>query len=392
MTHTNAEKMIKNAPLSDSADDLAQILSVLGNPHKNMGIIKIYGDSGKSSVCTLLSAVLSAAGFKAGRLTTPFVHSASDSICVYEKPVSIDFFAKSAEKVYKAICSIKKQDVEGENFNPGMYSILFAVAFVAFFDAGCDYAVIEIPSDSLSHTFFSSSIINVICTTHSIESAQKICSRLDRNSKEVVCAMQSREIYKIISDKCAETNTRLSMPLKNSFCFMSSAIKHIEFTYRGTPYSYGCGAFYQTYNLLTVLEAAEALRRLGIKIAGTDICSAVLCEGIPLRFEIISVMPTIIIDRADTDERRKALIISLKMLDNQISSKPIVICEKESKNISEEFALSDYKATVNAFSVKELKKHLRVVLPTLDEESTLIILGSSAYCEATTKLIREILM
>ena len=156
MTYTNAEKMIKNAPESDFAEDLAQILTELGNPEKSIGIIKVYGDSGKSSVCTLLSSVLSAAGFNVGRLTTPFVHSVPDSICVYEKPISIDFFAKSADKVYKAICAIRKRQDENVTFAPGMHAILYAVAFAAFCDAGCDYAVIEIPNDSVSHTVFGS--------------------------------------------------------------------------------------------------------------------------------------------------------------------------------------------------------------------------------------------
>ena len=392
MTHTNAEKMIKNAPVSDYPDDLAQILEELGNPHRNIGIIKVCGDSGKSSVCTLLSSVLSAAGLKTGRLVTPFIHSIADSICIYEKPISIDFFSKSADKVYKAINRIKKSRSENVSFEPGMYSVLYAVAFVAFCDAGCDHAVIEIPGDSLSHTALTSPVLSVISSVHSIESTQKICSRLDRNSKEVVCAVQSREIYKLISDKCAETNTRLSMPIKNSFCFMSSAVKHMEFTYRGTPYSSGCGAYYQTHNLLTVLEATEALRRLGIRITGTDICSAVLCEGIPLRFEIISVMPTIIVDRADTPDKRKAFLDTLKKLEGQISKTPTVICEKNSKSISDEFLSINLHAKSLETTEKELKKQLRSLCGELSEDSTLIVLGSSEYCETAAKLIKEALM
>lgn len=392
MTYTNAEKMIKNAPLTDLADDLGQILNRLGNPEKRVGIIKIYGTSGKSSVCTLLSSVLSAAGYKVGRLTTPFVHSIPDSICIYEKPIPIDCFTKSADEVYKAVCDIKKSREDGKVFAPSNHSLLFATAFSAFADAGCDYALIEIPNDNVSHTVFNSPIISVICSTDSEESAKSICTRLDRNSKEIVSALQCREVYKIVSDKCAEINVRLTLPLKNSFLHMRSSIKRTEFTYNGRVYLNGCGAYYQTDNMLTVIEATEALRRCGIKIAGTDICSAVLYEGIPLRFEIISIMPTIIVDRANTKERRKALIESLKKLEIHVPTTPTVICDEDRTGISDEFIAADYPAEVFEISIKEMKKHLREILPKLDEESTLIILGSSEYCEATTKLIREILM
>lgn len=392
MTHTNAEKMIKNASMTDFADDLGQILNRLDNPEKKVGIIKIYGSSGKSSVCALLSAVLSAAGYKVGRLTTPFVHSVQDSICIYEKPIPIDFFTKSADKVYKAVSNVRKSREIDEDFAPSKHSLLFATALSAFADADCDYAVMEIPADNISHTAFNSPIISVISSTDSEDDAKSICARLDRNSKEVVSALQTKEIYKLISDKCAEINTRLTIPIKNSFIFMRSAIKHMEFTYNGKIYSNGCGAYYQTYNMLTVLEATEALRRCGIKIPGTDICSAVLCEGVPLCFEIISIMPTIIVDRANTAKRRKALIESLKKLEGHISANPTVICEDNKKSIADEFIAADYHAEVHKIDVKEMKKHLRAIYPTLNENSTLIIIGSSEYCEHTAKLIREILM
>ena len=390
MTHTNAEKMIKNAPATDFADDLGQILNRLGNPEKRVGIIKIYGTSGKSSVCTLLSSVLSAAGYKVGRLTTPFVRSISDSICVYEKPISKDFFTESADKVYKAVSDVKRSRADGAAFAPSAQSLLFATALSAFADLDCDYAIIEIPNDNISHTIFNSPIISVICSTGSEESAKSICARLDRNSKEVVSALQSREVYKIISDKCAEINTRLTLPIKNSFIHMRSSIKRTEFTYNGNTYLNGCGAYYQVCNMLTVIEATQALKRSGIKIAGTDICSAVLYEGIPLRFEIISIMPTIIVDRADTKERRSALIESLKKLYGHISSKPTVICCKDKAEISSDLAAMDYAADVIEIDIDNTKKYLRDLCPSLTEESTVIVIGSSDYCDQASKIIKEI--
>ena len=392
MTYTNAEKLIKCAKGTDSADNLGKLLGCLGNPEKKLGIIKIFGGSGKSSVCTMLSAVLSAAGYKVGRLTTPLIHSVPNNIRIYEKPTSIEFFTKSADKVNKILLNIKKSDEEYSDLAFSANDLLFATALTAFADADCDYALIEVPTENISHTVFSSPIISIISTSADVNIAKSICARLDRDSKEVITAIQSREVYKLISDKCAEINTRLSMPLKNAFLFMSATVKHAEFTYGGKVFTVGCGSYYQVQNMLTVLEAVAALKRCGLKIAGTDVCSAVLSEGIPLRFEVISILPTIIIDRADTKERRNALIESLKKLDSQISVSPIVICDGDRKNISEEFFAAGYRASLNEANTKELKKSLREILPNLDESSTLIILGSSKYCEEASKHTREFLM
>lgn len=392
MTYTNAEKMIKSAPDTNSAEALGVLLQKLGNPERGIKLIKIYGTSGKSSVCALLSAVLNAAGYKAGRLTTPVIHSVPESLCIYERPLSIDFFTKSADKVYRAVCDIKKEPREGEELSFGKHDLLFALALTAFYDADCDFAVIEVPNGNLSHIMLGDPIISVISTVSDTDSAKSICARLDRNSKEIVTAVQSREVHKLIFDKCAELNTRFSMPLKNSFAFMSATAKHIEFTYGGKMYVNGCGAYYQANNMMTVLEAVDALKRGGVKIEGTDICSAVLSEGIPLRFEIISVMPTIIVDRADTEEKRSALIESMKRLGNGSSPQPTVICEKDGATVTEEFLNADYSAKLSEVGVKELKKHLKSEFSTLTEENTVIIIGSSEYCEAAAKLTREILM
>ena len=182
------------------------------------------------------------------------------------------------------------------------------------------------------------------------------------------------------------------MPLRNAFIFMSASLKRIEFTYQTKLYSIGTGAYYQIYNMLTVIEAAEALSRLGFKISNVDICSAVLGQGIPLRFEMLSVMPTIIVDRADSESRRRRLIETLKMQSSFINKNPTVICEGGRRRISEEFALMGRDARVTEIAEKGARKTLRQLISTLDENDTVIISGTSEYCEQITKITKEILM
>ena len=392
MTYTNAEKLVKTAHQNDSADNLRKLLNALGSPERRFGIIKIFGESGKSSVTSMVSALLNGAGYRVGRLTTPVIGSIPDSLCVYEKSSPIKLFLDCAEKVYRAIVEIRKGSEEDADFSPSRNDLLYAIAFIFFAAVDCDVAVIEIPTENSSHTCFSSTALSVITSVHSEVTARRICARLDRNGKEIVSSMQEREIHKLISNKCAEINSRLTMPLRNSFVPMVSAIKHSEFSYGGRTYCVGCGAGFQIENLLTVLEASEALKRCGFKIAGTDICQAVLSKGIPLCFETVAVMPTVIVDRADTKERRCALIESLKALKENISRSPFIISECDKEEISSEFLAEGFEPTVSECDLKALKKTLREHKAKLDTESTLLILGNTEFCESGAKLIREILM
>ncbi len=390
MTSTNAEKMITKATATDSVENLGKLLKKLGNPEKKLGIIKVLGESGKSSVCALLSAVLSAAGYRVGRLVTPIIHSVPTSICVSERHVSIDRFTDSASNVHKAVMDLKKESEA--DFELSASDLLFATAFDVFYETDCDFAVIEIPIGNLSHIVFGKPLISVITSTSDALAARSVCARIDRDSGEVVTAIQNRDVYDVIFNKCAEINCRLSMPLKKAFHVMSSSVKRTDFTYHGTAYSVAGGAYYQIENLLTVFEATEALRRNGIKIPGTDICSSVLGEEMPLRFEPISVMPTIIVDRADTDSRRMALLNALKKLEMFISKKPIVICERQNQVIQEDFTAFGFDVAVVEIPKQGTRKLLRPILKELGESDTVIVLGSSAYCEHMAKIIREILM
>ena len=387
MTYTNAEKMILTAQATGSADTAKRLCAALDNPERRTKVIKILGESGKSSTAILLSATISAAGYRAGRLTVPHVHSVRESICVDEKPISIELYTSSAEKVKNAISEIKKDDAD---FSPSAYDMLLAIAFCAFLECDCDFALIEASNGAYSAV--DDPILSVITTIDDQRTAKEICARLDRQTGETVTAMQSREVYKTIFDKCAEINCRLSMPLRNSFIFMSASLKRVEFTYNTKLYSLGTGAYYQVYNLLTVIEAAEALTRLGFKISNVEICSAVLGQGIPLRFEAISVMPTIIVDRADTESRRRRLIETLKMQSGFISKKPVVICESNKRRIYEEFSLMGRDVKVSEIGENGARKAIKALLSELDEDDTVIILGSSAYCEQISKITKEILM
>lgn len=387
MTYTNAEKMILAAPHISSPDAAKKLCAALDSPEKRTRVIKVMGESGKSSTVILLSAAVSAAGYRVGRLTTPFIHSVRESVCVDEKPISIDLFTDSAEKVKNAIAEVRKEDAD---FSPSAQDMLIAIALLAFDACNCDFAIIE--TDTAAYSAIDAPLLTIITTINDQKAAREICARLDRQTGETVTAMQSREIYKIIFDKCAEINCRLSMPLRNAFIFMSASLKRIEFTYQTKLYSIGTGAYYQIYNMLTVIEAAEALSRLGFRISNVDICSAVLGQGIPLRFEMLSVMPTIIVDRADSENRRRRLIETLKMQSSFISKNPTVICEGGRRRISEEFALMGRDAKVTEIAEKGARKTLRELISTLGENDTVIISGTSEYCEQISKITKEILM
>ena len=111
-----------------------------------------------------------------------------------------------------------------------------------------------------------------------------------------------------------------------------------------------------------------------------------------MRFEIVSVTPTIIIDRADSKQRREALIETYKMLGDNLSASPTIICEDAADVIYDEFSAGGISPQVLEIKTNGMKKALRPILKGLSEQDTIIVLGSSCYCETVAKTTREILM
>ena len=62
-------------------ETIGNILSAIGNPHKQLKCIHIAGTNGKGSVASTLSTILSSAGYKTGMYTSPHLVRFNERIC-----------------------------------------------------------------------------------------------------------------------------------------------------------------------------------------------------------------------------------------------------------------------------------------------------------------------
>ncbi|MCC3510193.1 MAG: bifunctional folylpolyglutamate synthase/dihydrofolate synthase [Microcoleus sp. PH2017_17_BER_D_A] len=112
-----------------------QLLEKLDNPHKQVPIIHVAGTNGKGSVCAYLSSVLTAAGYRVGRYTSPHLIDWTERICINQKPISPIALQDCLEKVVRA--------AEGNTETPTQFEIITAAAWLYFAEQKADIAVIE---------------------------------------------------------------------------------------------------------------------------------------------------------------------------------------------------------------------------------------------------------
>ena len=113
-----------------------QLLDKLDNPHKQVPIIHVAGTNGKGSVCAYLSSILTAAGYRVGRYTSPHLIDWTERICINQQPISATALQECLERVVSA--------AESNTETPTQFEIITAAAWLYFAEQKADIAVIEV--------------------------------------------------------------------------------------------------------------------------------------------------------------------------------------------------------------------------------------------------------
>ena len=114
---------------------IKQLLEKLDNPHQKVPIIHIAGTNGKGSVCAYLSSILTEAGYRVGRYTSPHLIDWTERICINQKPISPTELQQCLERVIAA--------TENDSETPTQFEIITAAAWLYFAEQKADIAVIE---------------------------------------------------------------------------------------------------------------------------------------------------------------------------------------------------------------------------------------------------------
>jgi dihydrofolate synthase/folylpolyglutamate synthase len=117
-------------------ESIQQLLKALGNPHEQVPIVHVAGSNGKGSVCAYLSAVLTEAGYRVGRYTSPHLVRWEERICVNEQPIATSDLEQVLQQVIAASQSLDP--------SPTQFEVFTAAAWLYFAQQHVDIAVIEV--------------------------------------------------------------------------------------------------------------------------------------------------------------------------------------------------------------------------------------------------------
>ena len=115
---------------------IQKLLANLGNPHHQVPIIHVAGTNGKGSVCAYLSSVLTEAGYRVGRYTSPHLVDWTERICLNEQPIA-------PQRLQELLLQVKNA-IRPEEETPTQFEVITAAAWLYFAQSRVDIAVIEV--------------------------------------------------------------------------------------------------------------------------------------------------------------------------------------------------------------------------------------------------------
>ncbi|WP_066121630.1 folylpolyglutamate synthase/dihydrofolate synthase family protein [Geminocystis sp. NIES-3709] len=122
--------------ISLGLERIKNLLEKLGNPQNKVPIIHVAGTNGKGSVCAYLSSILTQAGYKTGRYTSPHLVNWNERICLNEQPISTEKLRAIIKHISTVIDSLPEC--------PTLFEVVTTAAWLYFAQSQVDVAVMEV--------------------------------------------------------------------------------------------------------------------------------------------------------------------------------------------------------------------------------------------------------
>lgn len=290
-----------------------RIMSALGDPQDKLKFVHVAGTNGKGSTVRMIAGALTAAGYKTGEFTSPFIH-------VYNDRIRID-----GENIPDAdLCEILtdiRPTLDGLDEGCSQFEISTAVAFIYFLRQKCDIVVIEaglgglldgtniiappelsvITSISLDHTKILGDTIDKI--------ARQKAGIIKAGSPVVLSCRQDNSAYSVIIDAAKNMSSSFYTPDLSQLEIIQCDHTGNIFRYKGRQYETTMVGKHQIENALTAIEAADILRSRGRdKLSYDAVYSGIRSAAVPSRCQILQKdKPFILMDGAHNPDGMRVL-------------------------------------------------------------------------------------
>lgn len=315
MTYAEAVSFVHSRLVFGSRPGLKsmeRITSLCGSPQRGMRFLHVAGTNGKGSVCAMLSSMLTAAGYKTGLYTSPYVVDFRERFQINGRMIEKRTLAALIERLKPLV-----EQLDGEGCVVTEFELITAAAFLWFREEACDYVVLEV---GLGGRFDATNVIEspvcsvlthidldhtrVLGDTYAAIAAEK-AGILKPGCPAVVYPDQHPEAMEVIR----QTAVRLGCPLTVAplASVEKSDLAGSDLLWKGYRYHLSLPGSHQLKNAVTALAAAEI-----VGLSPAAMRAGLASASIPARQEVLSRDPLVLLDGAHNPDGVAALTDTLR--------------------------------------------------------------------------------
>ncbi|MFT3822719.1 MAG: folylpolyglutamate synthase/dihydrofolate synthase family protein [Chitinophagaceae bacterium] len=303
------------------------VCDFLNNPQQRFKCIHIAGTNGKGSTSHMLAAIFQTAGYKTGLYTSPHLKDFRERIKVNGEMIEKDFVIDFTERIKPLIDEVE----------PSFFEITVGMAFDYFADQQVDIAIVE---TGLGGRLDSTNIIdpeiavitnigwdhmNLLGDTLEAIAGEK--AGIIKKNTPVVVGEVLPETLPVFEKQAAGLDAPLTIASHKYFVAEWSYQHHelaVQVATTGTDtrtsYKLDLPGFYQTKNIITVIETIHQLRKAGWHITDAQVQTAVQqvkkLTGLHGRWEVIHQHPAVILDVGHNEDGIKQILAQLELTDH----------------------------------------------------------------------------
>ncbi|MDP7739840.1 MAG: folylpolyglutamate synthase/dihydrofolate synthase family protein [Lentisphaeria bacterium] len=142
-------------------ENTARLLAALDNPQRDLRVVHVAGTNGKGSVCAMIAAALTQAGYRTGLFSSPHLVTVRERFQIDGRAIDTDTFTS-------LICELRTKAAalfDETSHSPTYFEFITALALEYFRQAAVDFAVVEVGMGGrLDSTNLVTPLVSVITT------------------------------------------------------------------------------------------------------------------------------------------------------------------------------------------------------------------------------------
>lgn len=313
---------------------LVRFLEQIGSPHIGRPVVHIGGTSGKGSTSTIVSSILTAAGYRTGLHTSPYLQTPAEKLQVNGKLISPADYASLVDEFFAAhdtwVANGNPPLTYGEGFN--------ALMWMYFHREDVDICVVEVGAggrfDLTNILQPTLCIITSVGIDHTATLGNTIAqiawhkAGIIKPGVPAVSGVPDEEAQEIIRAEAELVGAPLlQLDLIGGLGEITTSPSGTSWVDNSTgeAHSMRMSGSFQARNGQLAITAMRVLRDRGFEISDEAIRAGLQRARIPGRAEIIDDIVPVILDGAHNPEKLAAFAADVPALLPDVSGKRIVI-------------------------------------------------------------------